>query len=297
MTWNGAHLLPACLDAVLAEGAPVVVVDNASTDGTAALLAERYPTVRVEHSPTNTGFAGGVTQGLAVVDTPYAVLLNNDATVRPGWLAALTAPFDDPAVAAVCSKLLLPDGRLNSAGGWVAADGYARDIGFGEVDDGRWDMPAPVAFGCGAAVALRMSAVRAVGGMDPRYFLYYEDVDLCWRLQLAGWSVRYEPTAVVVHQHSATAGAGSLRHTYYTERNRLATLVTCATAARAWRAVLRFPLTTVSVALGESRPKALRRASAYLSFLAWLPALLRRRRRVAVRIPRAELERRLVGRP
>ena len=234
---------------------------------------------------------------LAVVETPYAILLNNDAAVRPGWLGALTAPLDDPTVAAVCSKLLLPDGRLNSAGGWIAPDGYAGDTGFGELDDGRWDTPATVAFGCGAAVALRMSAVREVGGMDPRFFLYYEDVDLSWRLQLAGWSVRYEPSAVVVHQHSATVGAASLQWTYYTSRNRLATLVICATAARAWRAVLRFPLTTLSVALGESRPKALRRVMAYLSFLVWLPTLLRRRRSVVVRVPRAELESRLLGRP
>ncbi len=275
----------------------MVVVDNASTDGTARLLAECYPSVRVVRSPTNTGFAGGVVQGLAFVRTPYAVLVNNDATVRPGWLAALTAPFRDPAVGAVCSKLLLPDGRINSAGGWLAPDGYARDIGFGDPDEGQWDAPATVAFGCGAAVALRMAAVLEVGGMDPRFFLYYEDVDLSWRLRLAGWSVRYEPTAVVVHQHSATAGAGSLRHTYYTERNRLAMLVTCATAARAWNAVLRFPLTTVSVALGESRPKALRRVRAYLSFLAWLPALLRRRRQVLQRVSRRELELSLLGRP
>jgi GT2 family glycosyltransferase len=296
VTWNGAHLLPACLDALLGEGAPVLVVDNASTDGTAELFAARYPQVQVVVNPVNTGFAGGVATGLQQVRTPYAVLVNNDAQVRPGWLAELLAPLADPEVAAVTSKLVLPDGRLNSAGGYLEANGYGHDLGFGEPDDGRFSTPAEVAYGCGAALALRMDAVRAVGGMDPRFFLYYEDVDLSWRLWLGGWTVRYQPTAVVEHQHSATTGGGtSLQHTFFTERNRLATLVTCATWPVALRALGRFPLTTVSVALGESRPKAWARARAFWSLLRWLPALLARRRRVPSQRPRSEFQARFLG--
>ncbi len=281
VTWNGAHLLPACLDAVLPEGAPVLVVDNGSEDGTAELLAARYPSVRVLPSATNTGFAGGVALALAEVDTRYVVLLNNDAVVRPGWLAALLRPLEaDDQLGAVCSKLLFADGRVQSAGGWLAADGYGRDRGFGDPDDGRWDLVGPVAYATGTAVAYRTEAVRSVGGIEPRYFLYYEDVELSWRLQLAGWHVRYEPTAVVVHEHSATTGAGSLRHTFYTERNRLAMLIVCATPALVLRMLLRFPLTTVSVARGESTAKAKVRVQAFFSLLRWLPELLRRRRAV-----------------
>jgi N-acetylglucosaminyl-diphospho-decaprenol L-rhamnosyltransferase len=296
VTWNGVHLLPACLDAVLPEGAPVLVVDNASTDGTSQLLAERYPQVRVVDNPSNTGFAGGVTTALAHVDTTYAVLLNNDAEVRPGWLAALLKPLEDRAVGAVTSKLVLPDGKLNSAGGYLEGLGYGHDLGFGEPDDGRFDAPGEVAYGCGAALALRMDAVRAIGGMDPRYFLYYEDVDLSWRLWLAGWKVVYEPGAVVVHQHSASTGGGkSLQHTFFTERNRLATLVTCATAGVAVRAVLRFPLTTLSVARGESTAKARTRVKAYASFLRWLPALLARRRTVVTKLSRQDYQARFLA--
>jgi GT2 family glycosyltransferase len=290
VTWNGADLLPACLDAVLPEGAPVLVVDNASQDGTASLLAERYPMVRVITLSTNTGFAGGVARALADVDTPYVVVLNNDAEVRPGWLAALLAPLEaDPEVAAVCSKLLLPDGRLNSAGGYVEPDGYAHDRGFGAADDGRLDEAQDVAFATGTAAAFRTAAVREVGGVDPRFFLYYEDVELSWRLWLAGWRVRYEPTAVVVHQHSATAGAGSPLHTFHTERNRLATLAVCAPMGVLLRALGRYPLTTLSVAVGESRPKALVRLRALVSFLRWLPALLQRRRALRPKVPRSQV--------
>ncbi|HEX7354544.1 MAG TPA: glycosyltransferase family 2 protein [Mycobacteriales bacterium] len=297
VTWNGAHLLPACLDAVLPEGAPVLVVDNASTDGTVAMLAERYPTVRVLASPVNAGFAGGVARAFDHVSTPVVVLLNNDAVVRPGWLAALLRGFADPAVAAVTSRLLLPDGRVNSAGGVLTRNGYGHDIGFGLPDGPAYDTAGEVAYGCGAALALRADAVREVGGVDSRFFLYYEDVDLCWRLRLAGHRVVYAPDAVVDHEHSATAGEFSLLHTYQTERNRLATLVTCATVPLALRMLARFPLTTVSVAAYESRAKAWQRVRAYVSVLGWLPALLRRRRRVVVRVPRAEVQARWLTAP
>jgi GT2 family glycosyltransferase len=276
---------------VLPEGAPVLVVDNASTDGTAELLARDYPTVEVLTLPANTGFAGGVAAGLERVTTEHVVLLNNDATVRPGWLAALLEPFDDPFVGAVTSRLLLPDGSLQSAGGYLEPSGYAHDLTTGG------DAVADVAYGCGAALALRMAAVREVGGMDPRFFLYYEDVDLSWRLWLAGYRVVYQPAAVAVHEHSATTGGGaSLLHTFHTERNRLATLVTCATWQLAVRMLLRYPLTTASVAVGESRAKAWARVRALGSLLVWLPALLRRRKAVVTRLSRAQFERRFLVR-
>jgi GT2 family glycosyltransferase len=291
VTWQGAHLLPACLDAVLQQTDRVLVVDNASTDGTTELLSRDYPTVPVLALPTNTGFAGGVAAGLAQVDTDAVVLLNTDATVHPGWLAAVLAPLEDATVAAVTSRLLLPDGSLQSAGGWLEASGYGHDLTAGG------DAPAEVAYGCGAALALRVAAVREVGGMDPRYFLYYEDVDLSWRLWLAGYRVVYAPDAVVTHQRSATTGGGaSLLHTFHTERNRLATLLTCATWGLVVRQLARYPLTTVSVALGESPAKAWARVQAALSLTIWLPALLRRRKAVVTRLSRGEFQQRFLVR-
>ncbi|UQX87558.1 glycosyltransferase family 2 protein [Jatrophihabitans telluris] len=295
VTYNGAHLLADCLDSVTGEGAArIIVVDNASVDETTALLAQRFPQVHVVASNTNTGFAGGVALALPLVRTPFVVLLNNDATVAQGWLARLLEPLADAQVGAVSSKLVLPDGRLNSAGGYLEPNGYGHDLGFGEPDDGRWDEPAEIAYACGAAAAYRVAAVRGVGGVDPRFFLYYEDVDLSWRLWLSGWRVRYQPSAVVVHQHSATTSTRSMLHTFSTERNRLACLITCATPGLVVRTLARYPLTTLSVAVGESRPKAWARVRALASLVGWLPGLLRRRRATETPAGRRAVQSRLL---
>lgn len=294
VSWNGRHLLPACLDALLAQQPHAVwVVDNGSADGTAEWLATAYPSVRVLRSPANLGFAGGNNLALREISTEFAVLLNNDAVPRSGWLAALLDGFDAPDVAAVASKVLLPDGSINSVGAAVDRDGYGRDIGFRAADDGRFDVPADVLVAPGTACALRTAALRDVGGFDDDYFLYYEDVDLCWRLRLAGWRVRTAPAAVVDHLHSATSGTGSELHTFHDARNRLLTLTKDATAGLALRETLRFPLTTASIAAHEDRRRAAVRLRAYASYLRLLPGALRKRRAIgaSATVARADVQR------
>src|SRR5262245_33071561 len=142
VSYNGAHLLPRCLDALQAQSevgrsVEIIVVDNASTDGTLTLLATRYPGVRVIAANTNTGFSGGVALALRHSTAPLAVLVNNDAVADPGFLAALLEPFTEPTVGAVCAKVLLTDNRgINSVGAEVTADGFGRDRGWLEPDDG-----------------------------------------------------------------------------------------------------------------------------------------------------------------
>ena len=229
VTWNGAHLLTACLDSLGNQTLPaadfrVLVVDNASDDGTAELLRREYPAVEVLVADRNTGFAGGAALGLGAVSTPYVVLLNNDAVAEPGMLAAFVAALESPGadrVAAVTGKVVLAeDGRLNSTGNLVSRTGRGHDRDWLRPDDGS--RPAGEVFGfCGAAAILRMSAVRDVHGFDPGLFLYYEDTDLSWRLRAAGWAVRYEPSAVASHRHATTSRAGSPEFVYWNERNSL----------------------------------------------------------------------------
>lgn len=302
VAWQGEQLLPPCLDALLAQTAPaeLLVVDNASTDGTAALVRDRYPQVGLVQATRNLGFAGGVALALGHVATPLVALLNSDAVPDPGWLAALLSRLEaQPGCAAVGSKVLLAPGRtvVNSAGGEVDRHGHGRDRGYLVPDDGRFDAAAEVFYAPATAVLLRADAVRAVGGVDPTYFLYHEDVDLCWRLRLAGWSVWYEPSAVVGHELGASSGAASASplHTFHDARNRLLTLTKDAPAGTAVAAALRLPVTAAgslaraASARGDGRTE-LRRArlvlQAWVSFLRLLPGLLAERREVTRRSTR-----------
>jgi len=230
VTWRGYRWIDACLDSIVAQAAgPVLVVDNASDDGTAELLAARseVDVIRLEE---NLGFAGGVAVGLDHVRTPFALLVNDDARIEPGFVAALMAPFERPdgwSLAACTAKLLLEDGRVNNAGGALLPDGYGYDRGLGDPDDGQWDTAEDVEAFSGGAVLLRMDAVRAVGGFPARFFLYYEDTDTSVRLRRAGWRIRYVPEARVVHLHGASSDLSSARFHFFNERNRLLMLVRC----------------------------------------------------------------------
>ncbi|HVX44662.1 MAG TPA: glycosyltransferase family 2 protein [Mycobacteriales bacterium] len=309
VTWQNRDLLPACLDSLAAQTLPheVIVVDNASTDGTAQWLAEQHPEVRTVRLPTNTGFAGGVQAGLDQVRTPYAALLNTDACAEPDWLAVLVAELDaDDALGAVTPRLVLsPSGALNNAGVALRPDGYGYDIGLGAAD-GFTDNAAVFGFS-GAAAALRMSTVESIGGFPREFFLYYEDTDTSWRMQLAGSRIRYVPGAVVHHLHSASTDQKSRLFAFHNERNRLLMLTRCAPAGFAARQVLRFPLTTASLAAKRRLRRPLPagwqfetglRLQVLASYLRLLPWALRERRRIgrAARVPRADVAQGWLGR-
>jgi GT2 family glycosyltransferase len=251
VTWQGRHLLGACLESLRRQTLDhlLLVVDNASTDGTAEFVVAEHPEATLLVSDRNEGFAGGVARALEAVTTPWVALLNNDATAEPDWLAALLEHARaEPTAAAVTSRMLLADpaGVLNNAGVLLLPSGYGADRGLGEPGSAYLE-PAEVFGFSGGAAMLRTEAVRDVGGMPRRFFLYYEDTDLSWRLRLAGWTIRYEPRAVVTHLHSATTDQRSESFAHFNERNRLLTLVRCAPVGMALRAVLRFLVTTASL--------------------------------------------------
>ncbi|WP_371862921.1 glycosyltransferase family 2 protein [Cellulomonas aerilata] len=337
VTWNAADLVLDCLAGLAAQrlgdlAMDVVVVDNASTDGTADLVEQTYPQVRVVRGDVNRGFAGGNNVALREVATPFVILLNNDAVPGPDAVAALVralraAPAD---VAALTATVLLadrfrpptaddpaadlvhgPDGTwvrdprgpvtlVNSTGNVLRTDGYGVDRGW--LADAARHRPEPDVFGfCGAAAILRTSALADVGLFDEDFFLYYEDSDLSWRLRLAGHRVQHCAAAVVHHVHAASTGEGSPLFRFHDGRNRLLMLTKDATAARAARAVGRYVLTTASIAVRRSQPwdHVLLRGRVLGSYARLLPAALRRRRAIgrAARVPRREVERLLVDPP
>jgi GT2 family glycosyltransferase len=197
-------------------------VDNASRDTTAEVLAVEFPWVDVIRSVWNLGFAGGANLGLKAATTPYAVVLNNDATADPDMLAAFLDVLEtsgNERVGAVTARVLLAErGLVNSTGNLVSRTGRGFDRDWKRPDDVA--RPRGEVFGfCGAAAALRMDALHEVGLFDEELFLYYEDTDLSWRLRAAGWSVLYEPAAVARHRHASSSSEGSPNFYFWNERN------------------------------------------------------------------------------
>lgn len=285
VTWNGAHLLPPCLDSLRAQTLPhaVLVIDNASSDSTADVMAG-HPEAEVLRLAVNTGFAGGAQAGLDAVATPYVALLNNDAVAEPGWLAALTAELDaEPTVAAVTSRILLArDGRVNNAGGALTRWGVGYDRGYGRADGPPYDKPAEVAAFCGGAAALRVDDARRAGGFATDFFLYYEDTDLSWRLRTAGRGIRYVPQAVVHHEHSATSDQSSAAFAFYNQRNQLLMLVRNAPASLVILSLARFAAVTAARLVrpgGGHTGRFTHRLRVLSAVVRRLPAELRERRR------------------
>ncbi|WP_298462697.1 glycosyltransferase family 2 protein [uncultured Cellulomonas sp.] len=337
VTYDAADLVGACLDGLAGQRLgkrtmDVVVVDNASSDGTADLVADRHPDVRLVRSPVNRGFAGGNNLALRALTSRYVVLLNNDAVPEPGFVAALVDAMDaaDPGVAGLTATVLLtgrfrpataddPDGArvtgpegtwvrdpdgpvtlVNSTGNVVRRDGYGADRGW-LADAARHHPPRAVFGFCGAAAVLRTSALRDVGLFDEDFFLYYEDSDLSWRLRLGGYRIEHCPDAVVHHVHAASTGEGSALFRFHDGRNRLLMLTKDARASLAVRAVGRYVLTTASIAVRRSQPRdhVVLRVRVLASYARLLPRMLRRRRAIgrAARAGRGDVERLLVEVP
>ena len=226
--WNGAHHLPTCLDSLRAQrwaDAEVIVVDNASQDESLAVLA-RYPEVVVLPQRKNLGFTGACNAGLRVARGEIQVLLNNDTEADPNWLAALVDAFDRHSeVGMVASKMRLFDRRdvLHTAGDYVTPDGMAHNRGIWHRDEGQYNHEAYVFSACGGSAAYRRRMLEEVGLLDEAFFFSFEDVDLAWRAQLAGWRCLYTPDAVVYHKLKASGGGATA--SFYDGRNRIFTLV------------------------------------------------------------------------
>lgn len=241
VTWRGREHVTACLDALAAQDRPheTLVLDNASDDGTAELLAAHPSAPEVLRLPRNRGYAGGLAAALGRVRTPYVAWLNDDAAPETGWLGALEDAVDaDPRAGAAAAVLVRDDGSVQSAGVTLTADGHGADA----VE------PGAAVFGfCGGAALVRMGALASIGGVPSRFFCYYEDTDTSWRLRLAGWRIVPVPKAVAAHRHGASTRPGSWRFHRWNERNRLSMLGRCAPAVVWLRELARFAAVTAAL--------------------------------------------------
>ena len=281
VNYNGRRHLAACLAAMERQTVPrhrfeVVVVDNASADGSRAEIPARFPWVRFVPLGRNVGFAEGNNVALRHAHGRVAVLLNNDTIPDPFWLEELLRAVDEHPAALTASKLVFAaDPRAVNSGGLVLLrDGRGADDGFKTTDDGRFEAGRPVFAGCGAAVVV---PVPPAGDLfDPSYFMYYEDTDLGWRGQLAGRGGWFAARSVVRHVHGAAAGDASPLFRFHVERNRAVTALRNADLPLAvWSGLLlaaKVAQAVVRVLLGRQRPgQAVAVARAFGSYLCRLP--------------------------
>lgn len=221
--WNGKGYLAACLDSLRAQTQPnieIIIVDNASSDGSQQLVREAYPEARLIELPQNRGFTGACNLGMQAATGEFVALLNNDTEVDRNWTAEIIKALDEkPAVGIIACKMLLHDQRerFHTAGDFVAIDGSAGNRGFGELDHGQYDDGDYVFSACGGAAVYRRSLLEEIGYLDDDFFFLLEDVDIAWRAQLAGYAVWFAPGAVVYHHLSATGGGKTA--SYYDGRN------------------------------------------------------------------------------
>jgi len=204
----------------------VIVIDHDSTDGTADHVRRDHRDVVLLDFLDNPGFGAGNNRGARVATGEYLLFLNPDATIDPDCLAALVQALDaEPHAGIAVPKVMLASepSIINTAGLVVNRIGYGWDRGYLEWDRGQYDTRGPVLAGSGCALLVRADTFRALEGFDAAYFLYYEDLDLCWRCWLAGYTVTYVPAAVARHTMKITD-----RPVFYNEyldhRNRLRTL-------------------------------------------------------------------------
>lgn len=243
--WNGLRWLRPCLDSLRRQtyrDFEILVVDNASTDGSVAALACEYPEVRILKMERNVGYAGGCNAGFRIARGEIFVVLNNDTEADPGWLAALVEALDrHPEVGAVASRVMIYDQPhlLNAAGDLYRRDGTADSRGVWQPFGPPYDRETYVFGASGAAAAYRRQMLEEIGFFEECFFMYYEDVDLAWRAQRAGWRCLYVPEAIVYHHLSATGGGKTA--SYYVGRNSLWVLVRhypVSLMRRYWRAIL-----------------------------------------------------------
>lgn len=234
VSWNALPLLKTCLPSVRDTSYPdfeIVLADNASTDGSAEWVQQRFPEVNVVRHPENWMFCRGNNEAIPHTTGRYVVLLNNDVEVDPNWLQPLVDVLErDPEVAAVQPKLLQHERRnrfeyAGASGGFLDRFGYpftrGRIFFTLEEDRGQYDDARDVFWATGAAVALRRSALDEIGLLDERFVMHMEEIDLCWRLRRAGYRIRVEPSSLVYHIGGGSLQQGEVRKVYFNFRNNL----------------------------------------------------------------------------
>lgn len=224
--WNGADMIVESVDSLLAQtyGHSVVVVDNGSVDDSVSVIEARFPNLTLLKNSTNLGFAGGVNTGIRYAleqGFDAIALLNNDALVDEKWLEHLVSSLDThPEVGiATCKLMSIDKSHLDSTGDIYTTWGIPYPRGRNEIVSEKHDNDSWVFGASGGASIYRSEMLKDIGLFDEDFFAYYEDIDISFRAQLAGWKVRYEPKAEAYHATSSTGSRVKGFFTYQTIKN------------------------------------------------------------------------------
>lgn len=238
LNYNGQKIFPECLESLrrLKADYHTIVVDNASTDRSAEVVETKFSEVTLVKNATNLGFAEGNNVGIRLAlqkGFEAVMLLNNDTKVDPGLVGQLLAantPLASPKI------YFYPGFEFHHArykdtdrgkviwyaGGSIDWDNvWGVHRGVDEVDRGQYDQADELEFATGCCLLIRREAFDQIGLFDPRYFLYYEDLDFCVRARRAGLTIRYTPSAILWHKNAQSSASGGSLHQYYFTRNRL----------------------------------------------------------------------------
>ena len=235
LNWNGRDLLRRFLPSVVEHSdssiSRIVVADNGSDDDSIEVLEREFPQVEILRLEKNFGFAEGYNRAVKAIECKYTILLNSDAAASPGWDIALFDFMENQPDVGACQPKLLSFNNPESfeyagaAGGYIDCNGYpycrGRIFDTCEKDAGQYDSIADIHWATGAALMVRRQVYIDCGGLDPEFFAHMEEIDLCWRIRLAGWKIAIVPTAVGYHLGGGSLPAENPRKTYLNFRNNL----------------------------------------------------------------------------
>jgi GT2 family glycosyltransferase len=232
LNWNGRKFLEQFLPAVMATtygNYEIVIADNGSSDDSVPFLRQAYPQIRIIRLDKNYGFAKGYNEALKQVSAEYYVLLNSDVEVIPGWLEPMIELLEKDKTIAACQPKILSFANkkifeyAGAAGGWLDKYGYpfakGRVFDICEEDHGQYDQSEPIFWASGASLFIRSTVFHEAKGFDEYFFAHQEEIDLCWRIQLAGYKIYSCPSSVVYHVGGGTLPRGNSLKTYLNFRN------------------------------------------------------------------------------
>ena len=285
LNYNGAKYLAQFLPSVLATSYPnfeVVVADNGSSDDSIQLVKASFPTVKIITNTTNEGFAGGYNWALEKVAAKYYVLLNSDVSVDAHWLDPMVDLLESNDSIGACQPTILSYNNTEvfeyagAAGGWIDSLGYpfsrGRVFDVCEKDEKQYDNAAPIFWATGACMMIRAELFHAMQGFDASFFAHQEEIDLCWRIQLAGYQIYACPVAKVYHVGAGTLPRGG-RKVFLNFRNNLIMLAkNLPLAELLWKLPARFALDAISAykgLLGGDTSFFLAIAKAHFAFMGY----------------------------